>query len=561
MGLTFSSAMDKSYGVRLQFRCADATATREKCFCRCIVSAASLIEERATDILDRDTDFVRISKVQIEESNNGILGIVQASQQIGFVPRRMYFIKGVPQGGIRGAHAHKRLRQCFICLSGGVTLELVRQGKTYSCRLDSSDIALTLEPGCWRNLKDMDHDTIVLVLASDEYDPEDYIRDFAAFEQWERSKATHLPYLDLVRHRSMVALDGPVLDCLDSGQFIGGPALASFEREFSNYCAVNSCVGVGNGLDALTLALRAAGVGPGDEVIVPAHTFIATVLAVDAVGAIPVLADVERETGLLDPKSVRAALTERTRAVIPVHLYGHPVDMDAITEAVAGRSMFILEDAAQAHGARYKGRRCGSLGDAAAFSFYPTKNLGAVGDGGCVTTASQSFAEKVRSLGNYGASQKYLPERLGSNSRLDPIQARVLSAKLPHLDKWNERRRELAKRYFDGLQQLPGLALPVVRPWAEPVWHVFPVRVGGNGRAALAAHLAREGIGTGIHYPLPIHHQPCYSQWRHRVYPAAEAWAASTLSLPLDPTHSDEEIDRVIAAIRGFIARHNLDGE
>jgi dTDP-4-amino-4,6-dideoxygalactose transaminase len=309
-------------------------------------------------------------------------------------------------------------------------------------------------------------------------------------------------------------------------------------------------VGVGNGLEALSLALRAWNVGPGDEVIAPAHTFIATALAIDAVGATPVLVDVEPDTGLIDPRLVAEAITPRTRALLPVHLYGHPVDMDGLT-AAAGH-LPIIEDAAQAHGALYKGRRCGALGEAAAFSFYPTKNLGALGDGGGIVFDDPARAFAARRLANYGSTAKYVHEALGTNSRLDPIQAAVLSVKLERLDAWNARRRTLAALYLDGLSDVDGLDLPAVRPWAEPVWHVFAVRAPGR-RDALQAWLEAGGVGTNIHYPTPVHLQPCYAgRWRSGQFPVAEALGASLLSLPLDPSHTDSEIRFVIDRVRAF---------
>jgi len=306
-------------------------------------------------------------------------------------------------------------------------------------------------------------------------------------------------------------------------------------------------VGLGNGLDALVIALRAWNIGPGDEVIVPAHTFVATALAVDEVGATAVLVDVEPDTGLMDMGRVAGLITERTRAIVPVHLCGHPADMDGLRVAIGDRHIKVLEDAAQAHGARYRGGRCGGLGDAAAFSFYPTKNLGALGDGGALVTNDPASAEAARMIANYGSREKYRHEVAGRNSRLDPLQAAVLAAKLDHLDAWNARRSQLALRYFLGLADLRGLDLPGVRAWAEPVWHVFPVRAPGV-RDELQAFLAERGVGTNIHYPTPVHLQPCYAgRWREGDFPVAEALAKSLLSLPLDPTHTDREIDFVVA--------------
>ena len=504
-------------------------------------------------------DFVRMVDMQIIPMHNGFLGVVEVSKHIGFPVHRAYFVAEVPTGQGRGGHGHRNLRQCFICLKGQVSLVVTRGDESQTICLGATAQAAVVERGCWRDLNSFSHDAVVLVLASEEYDEADYIRDREEFGVWERGETpvTAVPYLDLTRH---VAEVGPDLELamrrvVKSGRFIGGAEVGRFEDAFAAYCDAEHMVGVGNGLEALSLALRAWGIGPGDEVIVPAHTFIATALAVDAVGATPVLVDVEADTGLMDVDRVAAAITPRTRALMPVHLYGHPVDMDGLRAALDGRDIPILEDAAQAHGARYKGRRCGGLGDAAAFSFYPTKNLGALGDGGGIVTKDASCAAQVRRLANYGSTQKYLHEVVGSNSRLDPIQAAVLSAKLERLEGWNERRRALAAFYLEGLAGIEGLELPAVRAWAEPVWHVFAVRAPGR-RDALQSYLEANGVGTNIHYPVPVHLQPCYAgRWRQGEFPVAEALAASLLSLPLDPTHTDGEIAFVIDKVRAFFGR------
>jgi dTDP-4-amino-4,6-dideoxygalactose transaminase len=501
---------------------------------------------------------VRLVPLQTIPMENGILGVAEVSKHIGFPVHRAYYIRDVPEGSSRGSHGHKALRQCFLCLRGSFQLSITKGGRTETVTLDRPDLAAVVEPGCWRDLSHFSEDSVVIVLASDEYDEADYIRSFEDFVVWEAEgdRIASVPYLDLARGaREMTPeLELVMRRVLRSGYFIGGPEVARFETRFAHYCGVGHMVGAGNGLDALVLALRAWNIGPGDEVIMPAHTFIATALAVDEVGATPILVDVEPDTGLMDMAQVAAALTDRTRAVIPVHLYGLPVDMDALKAALAGRDIRILEDACQAHGARYKGRRCGALGDAAAFSFYPTKNLGALGDGGGLTTHDPALAEAVRMLGNYGSRVKYEHELVGRNSRLDPLQAAVLDHKLDRLDTWNARRRDLARRYFGGLSGLAGLELPAVRAFAEPVWHVFPVRAPGR-RDALADHLAREGVGTNIHYPTPIHLQPCYAgRWAPGDFPVSEAFADSVLSLPLDQTHTEAEVDFVIAKVRAFFS-------
>lgn len=508
-------------------------------------------------------DLVQLVELQTIPMPNGILGVAEVSKHIGFPVHRAYYIRDVPAGQSRGAHGHKALRQCFLCLRGSVTLAITRGGRTRTVRLERPSEAAVVAAGCWRDLSDFSEDSVIIVLASDEYEEADYIRDYDEFVRWELGEqpVSSVPYLDLAR--SARAL-GPETELairrvVRSGCLIGGPEVAGFEQAFSAYCGAAHMVGLGNGLDALVMALRAWGVGPGDEVIVPAHTFVATSLAVDDVGAAQVLVDVEPDTGLMDVTKVAALITGRTRAIVPVHLYGHPVDMDGLRKAIGGREIRILEDAAQAHGARYKGRRCGGLGDAAAFSFYPTKNLGALGDGGALVTSDARVAEATRMTANYGSREKYRHEVQGRNSRLDPLQAAVLAARLDRLDGWNARRSELALRYFRGLADLRGLELPAVRPWAEPVWHVFPVRAPGV-RDELIAFLAERGVGTNIHYPTPVHLQPCYAgRWREGDFPVAEALAKSLLSLPLDPTHTDREIDFVISKVREFFLGRTTD--
>ena len=344
---------------------------------------------------------------------------------------------------------------------------------------------------------------------------------------------------------------------VDSGIYVGGPEVAEFERAFAAYCGTAHAVGVANGLEALELTLRAWRIGAGDDVIVPANTAIPTALAVTHAGARLVLADVEHDSGLLDIGAVEAALTPATRAIVPVHLYGHAVDMDPLREVAARAGARVLEDAAHAHGAAYRGRRCGGLADAAAFSFYPTKNLGAFGDGGCVTTNDGELAAELRLLRNYGATTKYEHAARGFNSRLDPLQAAVLRWKLGRLDAWNERRAALAAIYLAELADARGLTLPAVRPWATPVWHAFAVCVHDGLRDALQRALLEDGVETNVHYRVPVHRQPCYAGegWRLGAFPASERRAEMLLSLPLDPFHTDDEILRVSAAVRGALRR------
>ncbi|MGK2953009.1 MAG: DegT/DnrJ/EryC1/StrS family aminotransferase [Thiobacillus sp.] len=359
------------------------------------------------------------------------------------------------------------------------------------------------------------------------------------------------PFLDLqaINARDREAFHRALDRVLDSGWFILGPELESFEREFAAYCGTRHCIGVGNGLEALQLILRAYGIGPGDEVIVPANTYIATWLAVSHVGATPVPVEPVEATYNLDPGRIEAALSPRTRAIIPVHLYGLPADMPAINALAARRGIKVIEDAAQAHGASIDGRRAGSLGDAAGFSFYPGKNLGALGDGGAVTTNDDSLAVQLRSLRNYGSTVKYHNDRKGFNSRLDELQGAFLRVKLRMLDADNLRRSEIAARYASALAGT-GLVLPNMGHISRPAWHLFVVR--SRRRSDLQAHLAARGIQTLIHYPIPPHLQVAYREFGFGAnsFPVAERIHAEVLSLPIGPTMSDEDVVTIAAAVR-----------
>ena len=309
---------------------------------------------------------------------------------------------------------------------------------------------------------------------------------------------------------------------LNSGWYIHGTEVKQFESEFSSYCQSKYCVGVGNGLEALHLILRAYDIGEGDEVIVPANTYIATWLAVSYSGAKPIPVEPDLKTYNINPKLIESSVTERTKAIIAVHLYGQPADMDEINSIAKKYNLKVIEDAAQAHGAKYKGRSVGSLGDAAGFSFYPGKNLGAIGDGGAVTTDEESLADRVRVLSNYGSKIKYHNEVKGYNSRLDELQAAFLRAKLPVLDEWNKRRQAIAIMYLSQMD-IEGLTLPYVPDWAKPAWHLFVVR--SHQRDALQKQLNNAGIGTMIHYPIPPHLQPAYSELGYApgAFPISEA--------------------------------------
>lgn len=360
-----------------------------------------------------------------------------------------------------------------------------------------------------------------------------------------------IPFLDLgAAYRELKPeIDAAVARVLDSGWYILGPEVEAFEAEWAGYCEAQHAVGVANGLDALTLALRALDIGPGDEVIVPSNTYIATWLAVSGIGATPVPVEPVASTYNIDAERIEAAITSRTRAILPVHLYGQPADLDPILDIARRHGLRVIEDAAQAHGARYKGRRIGAHGDLVCWSFYPGKNLGALGDAGAVTTNDAALAERVALLRNYGSRQKYVNEEAGVNSRLDPIQAAVLRVKLCVLDQWTERRRGIAAAYAKALIG-SGLILPYVPDWAEPVWHLYVVRT--PERATLQAKLSEAGVGTLIHYPIPPHRQQAYASLgvATQDLSIARQLADEVLSLPIGPQLDSGHVDHVISAIK-----------
>jgi dTDP-4-amino-4,6-dideoxygalactose transaminase len=363
-----------------------------------------------------------------------------------------------------------------------------------------------------------------------------------------------IPFLDLRATYLEVKqeIDQAVGRVLNSGQYLLGREGEAFEKEFAQYIGVEHCVGVGNGLEALHLSLRALGVGAGDEVLVPSNTYIATWLAVTYAGATPVPVEPDERTYNIDPSKLEAAITKRTRAIIAVHLYGQSADMDPIREVAKARKLWVVEDAAQAHGARYKGRPVGGLGDSAGWSFYPGKNLGAFGDGGAVTTNDRELAERVRTLRNYGSRVKYYNESKGFNSRLDEIQAAILRVKLKCLKEWNDRRRSVAARYAKDLKDL-ALVLPFVPTWTEPVFHLFVVRT--RKRDLLRKHLEDSGINTLIHYPVPPHLQEAYRDLNLKQgdLPISEAIHNEVLSLPIGPHIAPSQVERVISAVREFL--------
>jgi len=345
-------------------------------------------------------------------------------------------------------------------------------------------------------------------------------------------------------------LDGAFQRVLRSGRFILGQEVESFEAEFAAYCGVQHCIGVASGMEALQLSLLACGIGPGDEVITVSYTFTATAFAIAAAGATPVFVDIDPQTYTLRPDQLEAAISRRTRAILPVHLYGHCADMDAILDFAARHKIDVIEDDAQAHGSRYKGRRAGSMGRLGCFSFYPAKNLGALGDAGAVTTNEAELAARLRRLRNYGGTRKYYHETMGYNSRLDELQAAILRAKLPHLEGWNESRRRLAEVYLSRLEQR--FSAPKVKAECVDNYHLFVIQ--SNERDGLQEHLRTRNIESLIHYPVPCHLQPALRRIKHRCCDLSitERVAHQVLSLPMFPTLSVEEVEKVARCVNSF---------
>ncbi len=370
----------------------------------------------------------------------------------------------------------------------------------------------------------------------------------------QKDMTKHIPLVGLFDQYQTIKseIDAAIENIITKSAFVGGDEVRRFETEFAAYCEAKACVGVGNGTDALYLALRALGLGPGDEVITVAHTFIATSEAISMTGATPIFIDVNDDTMLMNPALIEQAITTNTKAIVPVHLYGQSCDMDAIMEIARKHGLKVIEDAAQAHGGRWRGQRVGSIGDAATFSFYPGKNLGAFGDAGAVVSQDEELIERIRMLANHGRLEKYTHKMEGVNSRLDGMQAAILRVKLRHLDEWNSRRRQIADAYRDQLTDR-GLTLPTVHENAETVWHLFVVRVGERER--LQSLLKEEGIATGIHYPVSLHEQPAYEDRRASYsLPVTERAAREVLSLPMYPELSQEQIEAVCNAVTAAFA-------
>lgn len=366
-----------------------------------------------------------------------------------------------------------------------------------------------------------------------------------------------IPFVDLIAQYDSVEqeVNQQALHVLRSGGYILGKEVGLFEEEFAAFCETKHAIGIDSGTSALELLLRAFGVGQGDEVITVANSFIATALAISHVGATPVLVDMEPDTYLIDVSAIEPAITERTKAIMPVHLYGQPANMDAIMAIAEKHGLVVIEDSCQAHGARYKDRRAGSLGHGAAFSFYPAKNLGAFGDGGIAVTNDDHIADSLMMLRNYGQHKKYYHSTLGFNRRLDTIQAAMLRVKLCHLDEWNASRRRIANQYHSLLSSVEGVTLPVVQDEVEPVWHLYVIQV--EDRDGLQQYLREQNIDSGIHYPVPIHLQEAYQSlgYERGRFPVTEQAADRIVSLPMYPELTSESVERVAKAVTQFVTQ------
>lgn len=490
----------------------------------------------------------------------GILVPIELTSQVPFTVQRVYFITKADPALPRGFHAHRRTREAMVCVSGSCDLRLrSRDGAQTSIEMDDPGRMVIIEPGLWREMHNITEDAVILVLASLPYDEGDYIRDQTSFDMEQpKGVVTAVSSLDLKRENAAFepALSAAVQRVVDSGWYVGGPEVKEFEERWAAFCGARHAVGVGNGLDAMELVLRAWGVGPGDEVIVPANTYIATWLAVDAVGARVVPVEPDPATFNISAPTIEPALTNRTKVVLGVHLYGRSLDHAPIRRLCDERGIKFLEDGAQGHGASKDGVRVGAQGHAAAFSFYPTKNLGALGDAGAITTDDPATAESVALLGNYGSKVKYVNDVKGRNSRLDAIHAAALLAKLPRLDSGSEHRRILAGRYQQKLGKIEGLELPAAPLSAEEhVWHTYVVRCAD--RLGLQTHLQRQGIQTLIHYPIAPFDQQAYADYGldPANFPISRSIHKNCLSLPISATHTELEIDHVCDAITDFFAQ------
>ena len=497
------------------------------------------------------------------EIGEGNLVVAENFREIPFSVKRVYYTYGADASTIRGRHAHKSLQQVLVCVYGKIKLTLDDAVSVQNVVLDSPDKGFLVDCGVWHTMEWLQNGSVLLVMASDFFSEEDYLRDYDKFLQWiSRKKNLHerkgkrtdmkVPFNALKPQFEMYASEylNASSRVLQSGWYILGGEVKAFEEEFAAYVGCSECVGLASGLDALTLSIKALNIGDGDEVILPSNTYIAAVLSVTACGACPIFVEPDNFY-CINPYLLEHAVTAKTKAVLPVHLYGQPCEMEPILELCRKYSLALIEDCAQSHGATYRGRMTGTFGDFGCFSFYPTKNLGAFGDGGAVVTGNPDLAKKVRMLRNYGSSQKYINEIEGINSRLDEIQAALLRVKLEHLHELEKERREIAEYYLSRIKN-PSIYLPLVREGVVHVWHLFVI--GTENRDLLQSYLQENGIETQVHYPIPPHLSGAYERLNYKAgdFPVAEEYAATLLSLPLYNGMGREEIDWVCTILNRF---------
>lgn len=492
-------------------------------------------------------------------SEQGLLVPIEGNEEVPFDIKRLYYIQEVPENATRGFHAHRNLEQILICLNGSIKIRLKTLEEEEVVLLNTPTQGLYINSMVWREMFDFSPGSVLLVLASERYLEEDYIRDYSTFENEFKKEVNkyrrdnvNIPFSTVKFMHSEIEkdLDVAYKKVVKSDWFIRGEACNQFEKEFSNYTGCSFSIGCGNGLDAITLILKAFDIGVGDEVIIPSLTFIATALAVIYAGATPVLVEVDEENMLIDTSKIESAITLKTKAIIAVHLYGQMCDMKTLGEISKKYSLNLIEDAAQCHGATFAGKHSGYYSDAAAYSFYPGKNLGALGDGGMVCTNNEFLAQKVRSLSSYGSNEKYVHECLGMNSRLDELQAAFLSVKLKHLDKWNKGRQMCANRYLSEIKN-EFIKLPSTCGESH-VWHLFVIQC--DSRDGLFKYLKQNNINASIHYPIPIHKQDAFQDHliSRKKYPVAESLSNKVLSLPLFYGMTDDEITCVVDTINDY---------
>jgi dTDP-4-amino-4,6-dideoxygalactose transaminase len=478
----------------------------------------------------------------------GQLSILEATQDLPFEIKRVFYIYD-SYGVCRGGHRHKTAIQGLICLKGEYKI-FVNDGESKKDYiLNSPNECLVLEPKDWHTMEGLTEDALLLVVSSEHYDVNDYIDP---------------EYPDTIEYENLKKVNEPVFadlktsfeNTLESGWYILGKNVRNFEESFSKYLGVENCVGVASGLDALTLSLMAFEFPKGSEVIVPSNTYIATILSITQNGLVPVLVEPDIKTYNINPNKIEEKITAKTKAIMPVHLYGKVSDMGPIMDLARKYGLKVIEDCAQAHGAMYKGKKAGTFGDFGAFSFYPTKNLGALGDAGAVTGNDPDLASKIRALRNYGSGEKYHNTYTGINSRLDEVQAGFLSAKLPRLDEINEHKRKLAKIYNDNLSE--GFIKPVVDPDYYDIYHIYAIRY--RNRDELKTHLLKNNIKTEVHYPLPPHKQKAMHGIIKGEYPISEEIHNTILSLPISYAHTEADIYKVVEVMNEFAKNQTTSG-